>query len=171
METFSLQDLLFLLGMCVLIGLVSAIGPAVWRALPRLWNYFVDRPIGEIAALFMSSGASVPTRPVIGSDSGFEWFEDAVPGQQNQVNQTEPDEQEPAIQFSSLQNLDDENLTALLAVLRLPSGEYRFSANKIRDIVGGSDKVVKAWVAAHRPKEPQPKAPRSIKRPPQGWAA
>jgi hypothetical protein len=56
METFSLQDLFFLLGMCALIGLVSALGPPIWRGLPRLRDrYFERQPIGDLYRYIMST--------------------------------------------------------------------------------------------------------------------
>ncbi len=43
MDTFSLQDLLMLFVVVGLIGLVSAIGPTIWRALPALVGRYTER--------------------------------------------------------------------------------------------------------------------------------
>lgn len=67
---------------------------------------------------------------------------------------------------ATLQN--DEALIDLLSTIKV-DGEYRFSANKIRDIVGGADAAVKARVASHRPKPAQPRPPARIVRPENGW--
>lgn len=165
METVTLGDIARLLIVISLIGFVSAVGPWAWKQAPRLGR--------SLASLFNSimSISLVPPPIRTGSDGGSERFAAPVLGQQNQAKPSELGGREPLIQFSTLQNMDDADLIALLAVLRLPNGDYRFSANKIRDIVGGSDTAVKAQVAAHRPKEVKPSPPRSIGRPPNGWVA
>jgi hypothetical protein len=71
--------------------------------------------------------------------------------QQNQENDTEPGLIETATLLVSRHNLDARHACELLAVLRNESGDYLLSANKIRDIVGGADATVKAWVRAMRP--------------------
>jgi hypothetical protein len=58
---------------------------------------------------------------------------------------------------------------ALLATLRKPDGGYRFSANRIRDIVGGSDAAIKSQVAALRPKPPASPVVSHAERPANGW--
>ena len=64
-------------------------------------------------------------------------------------------------------NLTDEQAVDLLALARRESGDL-LSANKIRDIVGGNEALVKARVASHRPKQHAPPA-RRLERPAGGW--
>lgn len=111
-----------------------------------------------------------------GSDIARTGSESPEPGavlpHQNQIEPLEPPENEPPIALASLRNMSDEELIALLAVMRLPSGGYRFSANEILKIVGGTAADVKAQIAALRPKAGAPAAQRSCGtsyRPENGW--
>jgi len=53
-----------------------------------------------------------------------------------------------------------------LAIMKKDNGDYLFSANAIRDIVGGNAERIKGWVAEVRP---QAQGQRRLERPPQGW--
>jgi len=53
-----------------------------------------------------------------------------------------------------------------LAIMKKPDGSYIFSANQIRDAVGGNAERIKGWVAEVRP---QVQGQRRLERPPQGW--
>jgi hypothetical protein len=101
-----------------------------------------------------------------GSRTGFA---DPVLGQQNH---TEPEpvlKIEQVIAFLTEHNLTDEQATIMFAVMRREDGEHFLSANKIRDVVGGADAVVKAQVAAYRPRQSRPKPAARLERPANGW--
>lgn len=93
-------------------------------------------------------------------------FSTPVLPQQNQENDTEPGLIETATLLVSRHNLEARHAAQLLAVLRNESGDYLLSANKIRDIIGGADATVKAWVREMRP-ETQPTPSPQDDRP--GW--
>lgn len=87
-----------------------------------------------------------------------------------QQNQLEPElvrDFEAVKTFLSSHNLSDDEAVILLAVLRR-NGDYLISANKIRDVVGGSDAQIKAQVAAIRPRPRTPPVQR-LERPAGGW--
>lgn len=94
----------------------------------------------------------------------------AVLPRQNQVEPIEPGKNEPARQGPFWPNLapqDDDQMIAYLAQLRRPNGEYRLSANKILEIVGGTAAETKKKIAQHRPDISPPV--RSLQRPNGGW--
>ena len=79
---------------------------------------------------------------------------------------------EPNIKSPNLREMSDNELLVWLAVLRKPDGGYRFTANKVYEIVGGTRKDVLALVAELRDSkkpEPTPIANRSLQRPIKGW--
>lgn len=107
---------------------------------------------------------------VPGSDTGSRR---SVPQQQHQPAPAAPASFEDIIDYLARHNLDTpEQVVDVLSVLQL-GDSYVLSANKIRDIVGGNEAVVKARVASHRPKaEPAPmKASSRLERPTSGWRA
>src|SRR6476659_10178863 len=71
---------------------------------------------------------------------------------------------EPQIDLAAIEEADRDTLIDILSVLK-KDGEYLFSANKIRDLVGGADAVVKSRVASHRPKPPAKKIEAHLDRP------
>jgi len=75
---------------------------------------------------------------------------------------------EPTIDLDAIEEADRDTLIDILSVLK-KDGDYLFSANKIRDLVGGADAVVKSRVASHRPKPPAPKIEAHLDRPANGW--
>jgi hypothetical protein len=75
---------------------------------------------------------------------------------------------EPRIDLAAIEEADRETVIDILSVLK-KDGEYLLSANKIRDLVGGADAVVKSRVASHRPKPPAPKVEAHLDRPANGW--
>lgn len=101
-----------------------------------------------------------------GSGAGFDR---AVLPQQNQVKPELVLNFDAVIGFIAKHNMSDEEAIKYLAVARRLNGDHLLSANKIRDVVGGSDAVVKLQVAALRPKKEQPKPATSIRRPADGW--
>lgn len=87
--------------------------------------------------------------------------------QQNQEFQNQNVNFETIKTFLTEHNLSDEQVVILLALIRRSNGDDLLSANKIRDIAGGADGVVKPLVAAHR--RPRPKVSSHIKRSANGW--
>lgn len=76
-----------------------------------------------------------------------------------QQNQAEPEE--PA--------LSEPQLTVIkLAIMKKPNGDYLFSANQIRDTVGGNAATIKGWVAEVRG-APQQQSNGHLERPAKGW--
>lgn len=73
--------------------------------------------------------------------------------------------------YLSEHNLSDDQLIDALALLRRANGDLLLSANKIRDTVGGADAIVKARVAARRPRPITPgrTRPGRLERPVNGW--
>lgn len=100
----------------------------------------------------------------IGSRTGFD---DLVLRQQNQAEPELVCDFATAKTYLSGHNLSDDEAVELLAILRRDN-DYLISANKIRDIIGGSDAVIKAQVARHRPRPPA-KRPQRLERPANGW--
>lgn len=111
------------------------------------------------------------------SDDGFEdeldGFETSssvvVLAQQNQENQNQNANFESVYAFLTQHNLTDEQAIIMLSVMRRLSGDDLLSANKIRDIVGGSDAVVKFEVAKHRKPRHKPQPLKRLDRPVNGW--
>lgn len=100
-----------------------------------------------------------------GSETGLRLV---VLPQQNQENQEPVLDVQGAIAYLARHNLTPDEAIDLLAILRWEDGDYLLSANKIRDVVGGADAVVKAQVASHRPKLPAKPSAR-LERPANGW--
>ena len=94
-----------------------------------------------------------------------------VPGQQNQEFQNQLANFEMVKAFLSEHNLSDEQVVIILALIRRASGDELLSANKIRDIAGGADGMIKPIVAAHRKPRPKPRVAARIERPAKGWPA
>lgn len=94
---------------------------------------------------------------------------DLVLPHQNQANQEPVRDFATALDYLARHNVTPDQAIDLLAVLRWEDDSFVLSANKIRDLVGGADAVVKARVAAHRPKLPAPKQPARLERPANGW--
>jgi hypothetical protein len=143
-------------------------------ALPELFGWPVLSVTPFMLVLLPGLGEAVMSSD--GSDiarTGSEPLEPIpVRAHQNQIEPLEPAENEPPIALASLRNMRDEELIALLAVMRSPNGGYRFSANEILKIVGGTAADVKAQVAALRPKAGAPAAQRPggpLYRPENGW--
>jgi hypothetical protein len=85
--------------------------------------------------------------------------------------QVEPDEpavsEPPTDPLVISHKMGRKELTILLAAQRDDVGQYRFSANKIAEFVGGTSAEVKGWVADVRGrKEP---AANTLRRPANGW--
>lgn len=79
---------------------------------------------------------------------------------------------EPDIIATNLRIMTDNELLVWLSVLRKPDGGYRFTANGVYDIVGGTRKDVLAIIAELREfKKPEPKPfnNQSLSRPIKGW--
>ncbi len=75
---------------------------------------------------------------------------------------------EPRIDLAAIEEADRDTVIDILSVLK-KDGDYLLSANKIRDLVGGADAVVKSRVASHRPKPPAKKIEAHLDRPVKGW--
>ena len=66
-------------------------------------------------------------------------------------------------------------LITLLAVQKNADGTYAYSANRIRDFVGGTTSAVMEQIKAVRPdakpapQAPQPSRGKSLRRPARGW--
>lgn len=75
---------------------------------------------------------------------------------------------EECLAFLDEHKLSDDEFIDMLATLQRHD-DYRISANKIRDIAGGADAVVKARVAARRPKPAPTKPAPRLERPVNGW--
>lgn len=73
------------------------------------------------------------------------------------------------VDLATLPNMEPLNLADLLAVQRDEDGEYRYSANKIAEFVGGTRADVLARIASHRPKPPAKKTEAHLDRPANGW--
>lgn len=136
---------------------------ACWMA----WRY-LRRSIRAVWGKVMSwQGSAGPVPPVL--RAGFKPIKTGSPAlvlpQQNQAHQTTFDD---VMAFLARHNLSDEDAIKILAILKRDN-DHLISANKIRDLVGGADAVVKARVAALRPKPPTPKPTPSIRRPQNGW--
>lgn len=76
---------------------------------------------------------------------------------------------EPRIDLAAIEEADRDTVIDILAVLK-KDGDYLLSANKIRDLMGGADAVVKSRVATHRPKPPAKKIEAHLDRPANGWS-
>ncbi len=75
---------------------------------------------------------------------------------------------EPTIDLDAISEADRDTVIDILSVLK-KDGDYLLSANKIRDLMGGADAVVKSRVASHRPKPPAVKIQAHADRPVNGW--
>lgn len=73
------------------------------------------------------------------------------------------------VDFLKKHNLTDEQLIAVYAVIHRAADDYPLSANKIRDVVGGTRDEVLALVSSYRPKPPAPKPSGKLVRPENGW--
>jgi hypothetical protein len=99
----------------------------------------------------------------------------AVRAHQNQLEPSEPPQNEPACEPSArgiTARLERAELITLLAVQKNADGSYTFSANKITEFVGGTAADVKAQIAAIRtPQKPEAQNERgkSLRRPAEGW--
>lgn len=93
-----------------------------------------------------------------------------VPPQQHQPEPAAPASIEDVVSFLSRHKLESpEQVIDILSVLQF-GDDHVLSANKIRDVVGGNEKAVKARVASHRTKEEAPKKTSSrLDRPIDGW--
>lgn len=131
-----------------------------WRYLRRSVRYVWEKVMswqgsaGPVLPADRAGSEPIKTRPVM-----------PVLPQQNQAQQTTFDE---VMAFFARHNLSDEEAIKLLSILRR-NGDHLISANKIRDIVGGADQVVKAQVAALRPKPPAKLTQGRQERPVNGW--
>lgn len=101
-----------------------------------------------------------------GSGAGSEG---AVLSQQNRPGSEKAQNFDEVLSYLLAHKLSDEELAKLLAVTQRLNGDYLLSANKIRDVVGGSDAAIKAHVSPLRPKKEQPPPSPSIRRPADGW--
>ncbi len=136
----------------LIVLMMAIIGGGLW--LMKWWNKVVSRRAG-------SETSSPPART---------GFRAPVLRQPVRVIPQEPIRTEPPNEpLTTLPIMDDAALIKFLAELRTPEGDYRFSANRIRDIVGGADAVVKSQVARYRPKPPAPKPAAHLERPANGW--
>jgi len=102
---------------------------------------------------FVMSNESTDQAVLTGSRTSSSTPEPAVLPHQNHV--------EPADPYADQR----ENVIAL-AIMKRPDGSYIFSANQIRDAVGGNAERIKGWVAEVRP---QVQGQRRLERPSQGW--
>lgn len=112
---------------------------------------------------------SPDSRPVpAGSGTGSA---DLVPGQQHQREPAAPANFDDVLAYLARHKLESpDQVVDVLSVLQFGDGHV-LSANKIRDVVGGNERAVKARVASHRPKDKE-EAPRTssrLERPENGW--
>jgi hypothetical protein len=152
---------------------------ALWRryvvfewpdVLDRLADDRIDAEIGadlvDMRADTMSSwGAKTGSGPVPlapRSSSG-----DSETPHQNQGEPSAEQHFQYVISVLTEQPLTDAQAIAILAVMHRENDEHFASANKIRDLVGGADAVVKSQVAARRSRKPA--IPRRLTRPTNGW--
>lgn len=144
-----------------------SIGLALWMA----WRYLRRSARYVWERVIMSwQGSAGPVLPVerAGSEPIKTSSASLVLPQQNQIEPEPVRDFEQVAAYLRSHNLTDKQAIALLALMHRESGDL-FSANKIRDIVGGADAAVKAQVVALRPKPPTPKPAPSIRRPQNGW--
>lgn len=142
--------------MFVLIGGALIVVP---YKLAKAWAWPHVRPF------IMSRFAPAPARTS---------YEPAEPlpvlGQQNQIEPTEPTQNEPATEPFSLRQLPRRDLIVLLAVQRKEDGGYSFSANQITAFIGGTAAPVKELIADVRSgRKEEVKQPGHIERPTNGW--
>lgn len=150
------------------VALVVAI--ALYALWPRPWSDLValirhGRKYGYVSINFLPCADGSPAE-IAGSRSGSD---DLVLAQQSQENQEPVRGFDDVIAVLSEHKLTSEQAADVLAVMRRENGEYFISANKIRDIVGGADKVIKARVAIFRPQQSRPKPAAHLDRPANGW--
>lgn len=91
-----------------------------------------------------------------------------VPRQQHQAAPELVLDFQAVLDYLKRHNLTDEQVIDVYAVTHREQ-DYPLSANKIRDVVGGNEKDVKARVAGHRPKPVQPRPQARLLRPEGGW--
>jgi hypothetical protein len=164
----------FMLARPQLEGLLGALRLRYLR--PEAWSTWLDRVADQAStvkssdahdtALMSRTAGSTADRPGSGTGSL-----DPVPGQQHQVAPALVPDFHYVIDYLSRHKLDTpEQVVDVLSVLQSGEGHV-FSANKIRDLVGGNEAAVKARVASHRPKHEPPKQPasRRLERPVEGW--
>ena len=154
----------------LLIGLISmGVGKAVegYDRARAWWQEGIERAqsVNDFDDEITSSDDG-SDEDVTGSGTGSQ---DAVPGQQHRSAPGLVSDFDAAINVLSKHKLESpEQLIDALSVLHFENG-YVFSANKIRDLVGGNEAAVKAQVAAHRPKIEAPKPSPRLDRPENGW--
>lgn len=149
-EARQAADIVMAFVVCCILGIGLA---------ATLWGKFTDWRYGSL----MSSDDDEPT-------AGELVRENAVPvggSRLYQVNGSSEYENVPEREPPTEHN--DAALIAQLATLKDSAGKYRFSANKIADLVGGTRADVLAEIAAHRPRPASPKANRRLERPANGW--
>jgi hypothetical protein len=140
--------------------LIALFGAIRRRYLHISWPHLVDRIADDMSGNAGSEGGGAGS----GTGSG-----DLVLGQQNQMEPELVLSFEEIVAYLTEHNLTDDQATIMFAVMRRESGDHFLSANKIRDIVGGADMVVKAQVAAYRPRQSRPKPSVHLERPANGW--
>lgn len=126
---------------------------ALARHAPTLWIESVEK----------ARGGSTVDRG--GSSTGSA---DPVPAQQHQAEPELVPNFARALAYISQHNFTSDEAADVLASIKV-GDDYLLSANKIRDIVGGNEAVVKARVAARRPKAEPPKPSARLERPANGW--
>ncbi len=175
MEKITLEFVFTVLIGCVCVGIAIAlwVNRAAWLSIvSSQWQASIERARAQKARRERLYGyadiTSTDTEPATNQrfSSGFA---SPVPGQQNQEFQNQNTNFEMVKAFLSEHNLNDEQVVITLALIRRASGDELLSANKIRDIAGGADGVVKPIVAAHRKPRPKPRLPARIDRPVNGW--
>jgi hypothetical protein len=170
MENFSLQDLGIIVGSVVAFLAVCIIMPPLLKYGPRFFVSLFHRYLWVDWDGFMSRLADMDKEPAESDWNGAGSNGTVLP-HQNQENQNRNANFETIKNYFTQHNLSDEQCIIILALMRRMSGDDLLSANKIRDVVGGADAVVKAQVSALRPKKipAKPPALRGIQRPKEGW--
>lgn len=148
METVTLADILRLIAVVIAAGLVFGFGPAIWRALPSLFDTGNERrPLVRFVRAAGDDMSSYEVPQVVrATPEPAEPI--AVRPDADAERTSSQSEREPVREPATLQNRDA--LILQLAQMQYPDGKYCLSANAICGAVGGTAADVKAKIAAVR---------------------
>lgn len=134
----------------------------------RGWEALLHWRPSHMSSSNIADPVRTPNEPV--RTGGSTGADDAARARLHQVAPESEPQNAPSHELVSL-HMSRETEIAWLAVQRNDDGTYRHSANKIAALMGGTESIVKAQIAAIRAKKEVEAKPSGMRldRPPQGW--
>ena len=134
METVTLADILRLIAVVIAAGLVFGFGPAIWRALPSLFDTGNERRplVRFVRAAGDDMSSSAPDNSFVPNSAERRSYAVEPTTEQSGTVPVFP----PSAVIATLEQLDDDALLDILAQVKKDGGE-RFTDSRIAKFIGG----------------------------------